>query len=73
MISLSFDWKDDGRETFSAEDFRGTGEYNIDLDIGEDFRSVTVTVESLSGQSLEAWGGTPDGRLCAEYKMENQI
>lgn len=73
VISLSFDWKDDGRETFSAEDFRGTGEYNIDLDIGEDFRSVTVTVESLSGQSLEAWGGTPDGRLCAEYKMENQI
>lgn len=71
VISLSFNWKDDGQESFSAEDFRGTGEYKVDLDIDEDFSSVTVTVESLSGQSLEAWGGTPDGRLCAEYKTEN--
>lgn len=70
VISLSFDWKDDGQESFLAEDFRGTGEYNVDLDIDENFKSVTVSVESLSGQSLEAWGGTYDGRLCAEYKME---
>lgn len=71
VISLSFDWKDDGQKSFSADDFRGTGEYAVDLDIGEDFSSVTVMVESLSGQSLEAWGGTPDGRLCAEYKMKS--
>lgn len=70
VISLSFNWKDDGQESFLAEDFRGTGEYNVDLDIDEKFKSVTVSVESLSGQSLEAWGGTSDGRLCAEYKME---
>ena len=71
VISLSFNWKDDGQKSFSADDFRGTGEYTVALDIGEDFRSVTVMVESLSGQSLEAWGGTPDGRLCAEYIMES--
>lgn len=75
VISLSFDWKDDGQRSFLADDFRGTGEYTVDLDIGGDFRSVTVTVESLSGQSLEAWGGTSDGRLCAEYKykIEDQL
>lgn len=71
VISLNFDWEDDGRKSFLADDFKGTGKYNVDLDIDEDFKSVTVSVESLSGQSLEGWGGTPDGRLCAEYIIES--
>ncbi len=69
-LILNFDWTYDDQTEFTATDSRGTGEYHIALSFADDYSSVTVMVESLSGTSLEAWGGTADGTLTAEYTVE---
>ncbi len=69
-LILEFDWSNDSQTEFIASDYRGTGEYNISLDFSEDFSSVKITLKSLSGFNLEPWGGSADGTLSAEYKVE---
>ncbi|MCD8026975.1 MAG: hypothetical protein LUF33_08680 [Clostridiales bacterium] len=70
-LGLMFDWTDDNQTDFVATDSNGTGDYNISLDFSEDYSSVKVTVESLSGYSLTPWGGTTDGTLSVEYQVES--
>ncbi|MCD8004033.1 MAG: C-type lectin domain-containing protein, partial [Clostridia bacterium] len=71
IINLIFDWGDENEREFAASDYNGTGDYIISLDFNEDYTSVMITVQSLSGYSLELWGGTSDGTLIAEYSLES--
>lgn len=69
-LVLEFDWSNDSQTEFTASDDRGTGAYHISLDFNEDFRSVKVTLKSVSGFSLEPWGGSEDGTLSVEYQVK---
>lgn len=66
-IDLQFIWNNDNQTEFDAYDSHGSGDYHITLDISDDLSTVMVTITSASGVDLSAWGGTPDGRLTAEY------
>ena len=68
-INLEFNWMEDDQRRFVAEDERGSGEYEVNLYVAKDMRSVFVMVQSLQGKSLESWGGTLDGKLTATYSL----
>lgn len=69
-LSLAFNWTHDNQTEFAASDSNGTGDYNISLSFSEDYNSVSVSVKSLSGFSLMPWGGSTDGTLTANYKVQ---
>ena len=68
-INLKFNWMEDDQRRFVAEDEGGSGEYEVNLYVAKDMRSVFVMVQSLQGKSLESWGGTLDGKLTATYSL----
>ena len=69
-IGLVFDWSEDDQRVFEAYDNYGSGTYHISLDISEDYSRITVSINSDENVDLSAWGGTPDGKLVAEYIRE---
>lgn len=71
-LSLSFAWNEVHQGRFTATDNNGTGDYDLLLDFSENMEIVNVKVTSLSGYSLEPWGGTADGTLSAAYELERR-
>lgn len=71
VLNIMFDWSEDTQREFIADDsWGGTGKYRIELEFSEDYNSVKITVESMSGFNLTPWGGTADGTFSAEYLVE---
>ena len=69
-LALHFKWSHDGQTTFEAYDGRGSGDYDISLEFGNDPNSILVTVKSRSGTTdFTSWGGTKNGTLTAEYRI----
>ncbi len=66
-LDLSFYWPEDGQYSFVATDAKGTGDYTVSLDFGNDQETVLISVKSHSEVDLTPWGGTADGTLTAEY------
>lgn len=69
VIDLCFDWSEDETE-FVANDSKGSGEYGITITVADGSETVTIKIESKNGTDLTEWGGTADGILVAEYRME---
>lgn len=70
-INLAFDWVNNHQTQFTVDDIKGSGSYTIKLNISEDKSTVKVSVESATGKDLSPWGGTTDGKLEAEYQLNN--
>ena len=70
-IDLCFNWPQDGKTDFTAVDSKGSGDYDLSLNVDEDFTKITIFLSSSEGNDLSAWGGTKDGKLVAEYMREN--
>ena len=69
-ISLEFAWSEDDQTEFDAVDTRGSGKYNITIDLSDDLKTATITVVSAEKKNLTPWGGTADGHLTAVFVDE---
>ena len=69
-IYLTFKWKEDDQTVFPAEDSRGSGDYEIEIILNNEKTAAQVTVISLNGVDLSAYGGTSGGTLTAEYLLK---
>ena len=66
VIDLRFTWKDERKFEVEVPDKNGSGTYLITIEYGEDASSMSLTVKSLNGTDLSAWGGTKNGYFKAE-------
>ena len=71
-IDLQFVWCDYSETNFKATDNRGSGAYNVTLNISEDRSTVEISLESINGNDLSAWGGSSDGKFRAVYQIEEE-
>ncbi len=66
VIDLRFTWKDERKFEVEVFDENGSGIYRITIEHGKDASSMSLTVKSLNGTDLSAWGGTKNGYFKAE-------
>ncbi len=73
LIKLYFEWETNDQREFEATDEYGSGTYYISIDISDDLSTFVVTLTSVDGTDLSAWGGTTDGRFVAEYVRKSIV